>query len=107
MKALERILDKLAGILDFGAWLHRLFWKIFRVDRFEAVGNELLLHKNPWRVRVLLSGSEVVSWEVIPEMAFDIVDVHLSDGTSIRLLDEFGDCISGLERIAGEKRKKM
>jgi hypothetical protein len=99
-------MNRVFQTLDLSMWLQRFLWRTLRFDRYEVRGSQLALHKGPFEVRILLSADEVVSWQVTPEMAFDIVDVELSDGMSLRLLDEYGDCISGLEVLAGAKRKR-
>ena len=54
-----------------------------------------------WRRRLQhLKASEISSWQIHPEMTFDIAEIHLIGGTTLRWLDHDGSLLTILRRVA-------
>lgn len=52
-----------------------------------------------------LSVAELDSWQVHPEMGFDLVIIRLASDGELRWIDKYDDLISILRKIAPEEEK--
>lgn len=85
-----------------GGEFQRAIERRLRINTYETNGTTLIRHNGPFRRRSL-ELNLIVRWRVIPEMTFDIVDIELADGGSIRWLDRYDDLLSILHQAAGAK----
>jgi len=47
----------------------------------------------------------VSSWQVFPEMGFDVVAIELADGRHVRWIDRYDDLIGILRRVAADRER--
>lgn len=47
--------------------------------------------------------SEVRTWQIYPEMGFDVVTIDLTSGLQLRWIDKYDDLISILRKVAPER----
>jgi len=85
-----------------GRVIERFFWRFLKVNRYELVGQSIVLHIGPFR-KLDLKASEIVSWSVYPEMGMDIVRIELANSQAVTWIDEHNDLLECLRTVAQDK----
>jgi hypothetical protein len=84
--------------------VQRWFDHRFKIGIYELRGNEIIVWRGlrkPDMIRI----DEIESWQITPEMIFDIVTVHLKTGVRRQMLDTYDDLISILKTNASERER--
>jgi hypothetical protein len=85
----------------FQSWLdHKL-----KIDTYELQGTEIIRGRGK-RSEHRLSIEQLESWQLYPEMGFDLVLLNLADGGQLRWINRYDDLYSILRKVAPEKEKK-
>ena len=84
----------------FERWLdHKL-----KSGVYELQGSELVSGRGR-RPEDRLAIADVRSWQVFPEMGFDIVEIVLAGGQRVRWIDTYDDLINILRRVAADRER--
>lgn len=86
------------AFVSFRSWLDHK-WK---VDVYELCDGEIVRGRGS-RPQNRLKVSDVIAWQIYPEMGFDIVDITLADGRQVRWFDKYNDRTDILRRVAQSK----
>lgn len=91
------------------AMIRRLFAAItsglsraLRIGAYTVEGELLTKRDGLWRTKSINLG-DIRSWACFPEMVFDIVEIRLKTGESLRWLDACGGLTRALRRRAPER----
>ena len=85
----------MALFYSFQFWLdHKL-----KIDVYELCGGEIVRGRGS-RPDDRLRVSDVKTWQIYPEMSFDVVESTLTDGRKIRWFDKYDDLTDILRRTA-------
>jgi hypothetical protein len=82
--------------------MERFAWRVLKVDRYELVGQSIVWHQGLFRKSVIES-SEIVSWQVYPEMGMDLVHIELVNSQAVTWIDEHKDLLECLRIVAQAK----
>ena len=69
------------------------------MDEYELSGAEIVRGRGS-RPEDRLQIADIKSWQIHPEMVFDIVQITLTDGLEFVWLDRHNDLIAALRRVA-------
>src|SRR5947207_12929500 len=84
----------------FRSWLdHKL-----KSGVYELQGSELVSGRGQ-RPEHRLAIADVSSWQVFPEMGFDVVAIELADGRHVRWIDRYDGVIRILRRVAADRAR--
>jgi hypothetical protein len=82
--------------------IDRFAWRVLKVDRYEVVGQSIVLHKGLFK-KLVLKSSEIVSWSVYPEMGMDVVRIELVNSQAVTWIDEYNDLLECLRMLVPDK----
>ena len=86
---------------SFQSWLdHKLKSGVYELQDGELVSGR------GRRPEDRLATADVTSWQVFPEMGFDVVVIDLADGRQVRWIDKYNDLIGILEKVAADRNGK-
>jgi hypothetical protein len=77
-----------------------------RSDEYELCGCEIV-RGNGSRPEDRLRAADVKSWQICPEMVFDMIEITLADGRRFVWLDTHDDLIGILRRVAPKAELDM
>ena len=85
---------------NFQSWLdHKL-----KIGVYELRSDTIVCGKGR-RSEHTLAIAELVSWQVFPEMGFDLVVIESVGGQQLRWIDKYDDLIAILRKVAPEKER--
>ena len=74
-------------------------------DEYEVRGSEIVRVKSS-DAQDALQIADLVSWQIHPEMVFDVIEITLNDGRQFVWLDKHDDLKRILRQVALEKFKE-
>jgi hypothetical protein len=83
----------------FRLWLDRTL----KNDVYELRGSEILRGRGSCSEN-RLSMAEVRTWQIYPEMGFDVVEIQMADGQKLRWIDKYNDLVSILRSVLAERK---
>lgn len=99
--------DRFMGVFDgVGTRFQRAIEKRLRIQCYTLVDGVIVRDRGR-RIDDFVEVSQIVRWQVYPEMVFDIVQIELRSGNVVVWLDHYGDLLAILYRAAtpfAEKR---
>jgi hypothetical protein len=90
------------GFSKFQSWLDH---KLKTTDVYELCGKEIVCGRGRLSEH-RLPVAKLKSWQVHPEMGFDLVFIKLVDGETRQWPDTYNDLVAILRGVAPEKEEK-
>jgi hypothetical protein len=98
IRKIFRIISLEGSLFRLQSWLEHKY----RINVYELKDNEIISGRGR-HPRDRISVEQIKSWQIYPEMVFDIVLIELMDGCVIQWHDRYKDLIAILKQVAADR----